>query len=716
MSRLRNMACERARVAGRAAGALAVTVGLSLLLTVPADAKPLGEKLPFALGLIGRPNAVAVDQATGDVYVTDHATRTVKIFAGEGGAPAGTPVEVTGAETPSGSFNFAESEEPVGVAVDENGDLYVADVGHRVVDKFKLEGGEYKYVCQFTGFGNTGDGCLPNLVTQETNPAEPFTGPGGIAIDSHGNVYVSNFGGAVYEFNVAGEDVRRATIPTGEPSGLAVDSNGVVYVQDYQGPVYRLTLNASNEFEVAMFDAEKSFAVAVDPATNNVLVDHRGYVVERGSPEGGSPGEIIGELRPAEATSSEGVAISSATHTIYVANILSQSVDAYKFVKVPDVTLNEPSPITARTATLHGEINPEETTEASSHFEYAEAVSGASESSTALEPVAPVNTYLPTSAELTGLTPNTEYAYRLLATNSSHLTGSSEVKTFKTTTAKPEITLAEAVEPTTSGVLFRGEINPENTPPTTYHFEYGEVGGQLQSLAPVAIGATATPVPVEQSLPSGLRPNTEYAFRLSSSNSAGITMSTEKTFTTPPAPNIPTTPPLVEAGPAASISQTTATLTAGINPESLPTLYEFEFGPASTPAGTYGTVLFGGEVGNESGTIPVALSVGSLQPGVTYRYRAVAVNTAGTEYGAENVFTTAAQSTGITAPSVVPLIASTPIPFPTEMGVIPVLATPKTRAQKLKQALKQCKRERGKARRKLCEKKARSKFGGGRSA
>src|ERR1700694_3418834 len=128
----------------------AAIVGTLTFAAAPASANLKAVKLRLTLKPIGAPSNLAIDHATGNVYVTDHATETVKIFGKEGGTPtAGTPTAVTGAETPSGAFNFGGGELPVGIAIDEAqaGVIYVVDTRNRVVDKFKLEAGAYKYVC-----------------------------------------------------------------------------------------------------------------------------------------------------------------------------------------------------------------------------------------------------------------------------------------------------------------------------------------------------------------------------------------------------------------------------------------------------------------------------------------------------------------------------------------------------------------------------------------
>jgi sugar lactone lactonase YvrE len=632
--------------------AAAVLGALALSAAPPAGAKLVAAKLPFSLGPIGRPNAVSIDQATGDVYVTDHATGKVMVFGSEGDTPsAGVPTEVTGGETPSGAFNLLGPSEPAGVAVGASGDLYVADVGNKVVDKFKLEGGAYKYVCQFAGFGNTGNGCLPNLTTHETNPSKPFTGPGGIAIDAHGNVYVSDFGGTVGEFNAAGEDVRQVAIPSGEPSGLAVDSNGILYVQDYQGPVYKLTPHGATEFEVAEVDSERSLAVAVDPTINDVYVDHNEFIVIREPPEGIAPGALIAELKPVGSFSSEGVAVNGATHDLYAANSLTESIEVFKFVKVPDVRLSgEATEVTPTTATLHGEIDPEETSEAKYYFEY--GTGSAFTSSTTPTSAGAGNAFVPATAELSGLLPGTTYNYRLVATNSSGLTNVSEEGTVTTSNARPEVSEVEATEITPNSAILRGEVNPKSDP-TTIRFEYGETESYGERLPEVAIATASTNIPVEEVTSTELKPNHTYHFRLVAINSAGETPSTDETFHTPSNGTPPEMPPVVSTTGAESITPNSATLTATVYPEDTPTSYFFEFGSDTN----YGTAIYGGEAGRERGSSLVSQAVAGLQPGVTYHYRVVAFNAAGSTTGVDRSFTTPNPPTGILQPATPQLLA-----------------------------------------------------------
>ncbi len=71
-------------------------------------------------------------------------------------------------------------------------------------------------------------------------------------------------------------------------------------------------------------------------------------------------------------------------------------------------------------------------------------------------------------------------------------------------------------------------------------FEWGANGNLGSTTTPVSVGTGLQPLPVQQALP-GLQPLTAYSFRLVASNSAGLVVGTNQSFTTAlPAPVVST--------------------------------------------------------------------------------------------------------------------------------------------------------------------------------
>lgn len=113
------------------------------------------------------------------------------------------------------------------------------------------------------------------------------------------------------------------------------------------------------------------------------------------------------------------------------------------------------------------------------------------------------------------------------------------------------------------------------------------------------------------------------------------------------------TKPSVTTGPAANVTDQSASLTGTVNPEGSQTTWFFQYGPtiaygSSTPA-------VGAGAGSKAMSVVAAIS--SLTPATKYHYRLVAQSAAGTTLGSDRTFTTAKQPLGFT-------IAASPNPIP----------------------------------------------------
>jgi len=182
------------------------------------------------------PAAVAVD-VSGNVYVVDTGNYTIRMIT-----PAGVVTTIAGTAGTSGcvagtgaAARFGQSE---GIAVDNLGNLYVADPGCQSI--WKIAPGAV--VTRLAG----STGALSGS-TDGTGTTARFYNPQGIAVDSLGNLYVadsSNF--TIRKITSAGVVTTLAgtagfsgsTNATGaaasfnDPIGVAVDSSGNLYVGD----------------------------------------------------------------------------------------------------------------------------------------------------------------------------------------------------------------------------------------------------------------------------------------------------------------------------------------------------------------------------------------------------------------------------------------------------------------------------------------------------
>ena len=108
-------------------------------------------------------------------------------------------------------------------------------------------------------------------------------------------------------------------------------------------------------------------------------------------------------------------------------------------------------------------------------------------------------------------------------------------------------------------------------------------------------------------------------------------------------------PPLVLTRSAGAVSGSAATLEGSVNPQGEESTYQFEYGTTTSygtsvplPAGTLA-----------AGTVeePVAQALGGLQANTTYHYRVLATSAAGTSYGQDSSFRTAAPTVSAVEPA-----------------------------------------------------------------
>ena len=106
-------------------------------------------------------------------------------------------------------------------------------------------------------------------------------------------------------------------------------------------------------------------------------------------------------------------------------------------------------------------------------------------------------------------------------------------------------------------------------------------------------------------------------------------------------------PPTVEGKPASDVGATSATLNGLVAPDGQETTYRFEYGSTTS----YGTNVPTPEASSGTNGQAVSQSVSGLSPESVYHYRLVASSAAGTTYGEDVAFTTAAPAVAGVAPS-----------------------------------------------------------------
>ena len=264
-----------------------------------------------AAARFGSPAGVAVD-ASGSLYVADQSTIRQVTSAGRVTTFAGSAGVIGGTDGAGGAARF---NQPAGMAVDGAGNVYVADSGNATIRKVVLAGD----VTTFAGAAG-----MPGSTNGGVGAAR-FTGPGGVAVDGAGNVYVADTDNATIRKITAGGDVTTPAGAAGKPgkmdgtgdvarfsspSDVAVDAAGNLYVVDQDNhairkvtPAGEVTTFAGMLEQFGIADGTGAAArftfpssIAIDTASNFYVADTNNNTIRKITPAGvvttlaGTPG------------------------------------------------------------------------------------------------------------------------------------------------------------------------------------------------------------------------------------------------------------------------------------------------------------------------------------------------------------------------------------------------------------------------------------------
>jgi len=281
---------------------------------------PLATPMPANQAELAGPASVAVDNL-GDLFIADTGNNLVE----EVNIAMGTIMTVAGTGTAAyggvnGPATQAELNEPAGVAVDQSGDLYIADGDNAVVREVmpgpdgQLADGNITTIAGINGgFGEAGNNGQATAAT--------LNFPAGLALDSsghylfiadgEGNVVrevdlttgvITAFAGGGSPSSGIGDNGPPTAAVLNAPTGISVDAPGNVYIADTFEQVIREVMPASGPA-----------TATVTAATGATVILSGGYSGYFG--DSGTSGTGLVELSDFTGTTAQGGATLDFTHS-----------------------------------------------------------------------------------------------------------------------------------------------------------------------------------------------------------------------------------------------------------------------------------------------------------------------------------------------------------------------------------------------------------------
>jgi len=277
----------------------------------------LGDGGPATSAQLKNPVGVALD-AAGNLYIADQVNYRVRKVSASGIIITVAGNGTQGFSGDGGPATSAQLYYPTGVAVDGAGNLYIADSGNNRVRKVSSG------VITTVAGGGTG-----GLADGGTATSAQMDWPVGLAVDAAGNLYISDgqrvrkvspsgiitvvAGNGTWGFS--GDGGPAASAQLNGPQGMALDPAGNLYITEYYNHCVR-KVSPSGIITTAAGDGTMGFSGDGGPATSAQLHYPQGLAVDStGSVYVADTGNsVIRILQPPPAINANGI-VNAASYT-----------------------------------------------------------------------------------------------------------------------------------------------------------------------------------------------------------------------------------------------------------------------------------------------------------------------------------------------------------------------------------------------------------------
>jgi Bacterial Ig-like domain (group 3)/NHL repeat len=247
-----------------------------------------GDGGPATSAQLNSPQGIAFD-AAGNVYIADRNNSVIRMVNSSGTISAFAGTTANGFAGDGGPAASAELSDPVDVAFDSAGNLYIADRGNNRIRMVSASTGIITTLAGNGTAGFAGDGGLATSA-EFSNLLQDIT------VDSHGNVFIADAGNNRIRMVAAGTGIVSTVAGNGiagssgnggpatsaelnSPFGVAVDAAGNLYLSDEANSLLRMVTTSGTITTIAGGGGGGAFAGDGGPATSASLASPSGLSI-----------------------------------------------------------------------------------------------------------------------------------------------------------------------------------------------------------------------------------------------------------------------------------------------------------------------------------------------------------------------------------------------------------------------------------------------------